>query len=668
MTKKFIYHDIRWAKVSKLLSLCMIVKNEENVIERCLDSVKDYVDEIIIIDTGSTDRTVEIVRRYTGHVYDFQWVNDFSAARNASIAHATSPWILILDADEYMLAEDLKDLRDFLVSEPPREDTYYSLPIISYLGDSIQKSNMNESFVPRLFRNHMNMKFERPIHEQIVSAAGLQMRSVHLRQRVYHTGYLAETLEKKDKSSRNLSILLDMKRTKTFSAYDYFVLGNEYSVLGDSAKAIYNYRRAIRRPVEAIWYTHCLFSLAHEEMKAGHIREAWDLLENHLSRWGNYPEYHTFKGVILFNLGFFEQAGDCFQSALQISEARSQENQSFWIMVPELGSTVPYQYLLKIALIKQDIGQLVYILTKNLILNKLDAKSLLSLMDVITAKGSVTELIDILNKVYPDNTNTMTRNLLAKTALLGGHLEAAELFDINNEKQSLFNKGELLRYAILKNDRDHYRRTIQTLENDEALDGKVVKHRLLASVIWPDSFPATQLALPEDHSYYLYWKSILEMLKKSDIEISVDLQIYTCDMLTELFTLRHYETFDEMLNKVVNQPKIINHVANFFYIKHMDNLSLQYHSYLSELNALDTASCEHLAYQFINQNECEEGLFFLEQAIELSSERPHYYILYCLHCSDPELSKKMMQRFVSMFPQYRRLPMIEHLIRSTQSA
>lgn len=149
MTKKFIYHDIRWAKVSKLLSLCMIVKNEENVIERCLDSVKDYVDEIIIIDTGSTDRTVKIVRRYTGHVYDFQWVNDFSAARNASIAHATSPWNLILDADEYMLAGDLKDLRNFLMSEPPREDTYYSLPIISYLGDSIQKSNMNESFVPR---------------------------------------------------------------------------------------------------------------------------------------------------------------------------------------------------------------------------------------------------------------------------------------------------------------------------------------------------------------------------------------------------------------------------------------------------------------------------------------------------------------------------------------
>lgn len=652
--------------MNKLLSLCMIVKNEQDVIVRCLNSVKPFVDEIIIIDTGSTDRTIELAGRYTEHVYHFQWINDFSAARNASIAHATSPWILILDADEYMLAEDLKDLRIFLISEPPKEDTYYSLPIISYLGDSIQKSNMNESFVPRLFPNDMNMKFERPIHEQIVSADGIPMRSVHLNQRVYHTGYLAETLEKKDKSSRNLSILLDMKRTKTFSAYDYFVLGNEYSVLGDSAKAIYNYRRAIRRPVEAIWYTHCLFSLAHEEMKAGHIREAWDLLENHLSRWGNYPEYHTFKGVILFNLGFFEQAGDCFQSALQISEARSQENQSFWIMVPELGSTVPYQYLLKIALIKQDIGQLVYILTKNLILNKLDAKSLLSLMDVITAKGSVTELIDILNKVYPDQSDIMTRNLLAKTALLGGHLEAAELFDINNEKQNLFNKGELLRYAILKNDRDHYRRTIRTLENDEALEDKVVKHRLLASVIWPDSFPTAELALPEDHAYYSYRKSIVEMLTPSDAAMSENLEIHVCDLLTELFTLRHYETFDEMLNKMVNRPKIVNHVANFFYIKHMDDLSLHYYSYLSEQNALDVTSCEHLAYQFINRNEREEALFFLEQAIELSPERPHYYILYCLHGSDSELSKKMMERFITTCPQYR-LPMIEHLIRSTQA-
>ncbi len=79
------------------ISLCMIVKNEEKVIGRCLDSVQDITDEIVIVDTGSTDCTKEIVSRYTDKVYDFQWIDDFSAARNFAFSQATKSYILWLD-------------------------------------------------------------------------------------------------------------------------------------------------------------------------------------------------------------------------------------------------------------------------------------------------------------------------------------------------------------------------------------------------------------------------------------------------------------------------------------------------------------------------------------------------------------------------------------------
>src|SRR3990167_5438874 len=88
------------------LSLCMIVKNEEKYLEQCLNSVKDLVDEIIIVDTGSTDKTKEIWKKFDfAHkikFFDFKWIDDFSAARNESLKHAAKDWILVLDADEVL--------------------------------------------------------------------------------------------------------------------------------------------------------------------------------------------------------------------------------------------------------------------------------------------------------------------------------------------------------------------------------------------------------------------------------------------------------------------------------------------------------------------------------------------------------------------------------------
>ena len=88
------------------ISLCMIVKNEEDVLGRCLDSVADLVDEIVIVDTGSTDRTREIAARFTDQIFDFPWQDDFAAARNKSFAHATMDYCMWLDADDVLLEED----------------------------------------------------------------------------------------------------------------------------------------------------------------------------------------------------------------------------------------------------------------------------------------------------------------------------------------------------------------------------------------------------------------------------------------------------------------------------------------------------------------------------------------------------------------------------------
>lgn len=93
------------------VSLCMIVKNEEDVLARCLDSAAELVDEIVIVDTGSTDRTREIAARYTDKIFDFLWRDDFAAARNESFSHAAMDYCLWLDADDILLEEDREKFR-----------------------------------------------------------------------------------------------------------------------------------------------------------------------------------------------------------------------------------------------------------------------------------------------------------------------------------------------------------------------------------------------------------------------------------------------------------------------------------------------------------------------------------------------------------------------------
>lgn len=146
------------------ISLCMIVKNEEAVLARCLESVKDIIDEIIIVDTGSTDRTREIAGEYTSKVYDFEWVEDFAAARNVSFSHAQCDYCMWLDADDVILPADRAELVRIKKTLPLDTDVvmmkYHTafdekgIPVFTYYRE-------------RILRNHAGFFWEGAVHEVI---------------------------------------------------------------------------------------------------------------------------------------------------------------------------------------------------------------------------------------------------------------------------------------------------------------------------------------------------------------------------------------------------------------------------------------------------------------------------------------------------------------------
>lgn len=147
------------------ISLCMIVKNEEKILARCLDSVAMLADEIIIVDTGSTDATKEIAGRYTEHVYDFQWIDDFSAARNFAFSKASMEYIYSADADEVLSAENREKfrlLKETLLPEIEIVQMKYANQL-----EFGTVYNFDEEYRPKLFKRKRDFVWEGPVHETV---------------------------------------------------------------------------------------------------------------------------------------------------------------------------------------------------------------------------------------------------------------------------------------------------------------------------------------------------------------------------------------------------------------------------------------------------------------------------------------------------------------------
>ena len=186
------------------ISVCLIAKDEERFLPQCLRSVRDVASQIIVVDTGSSDRTAEIAREMGAEVYSCPWNDDFSAARNAALEHATGDWILIIDADEELQSGQIELLnREIQVSAVMG----YRLPIIDR-----GREEGGCSYVPRLFRNAPGLFFVGRIHEQAFSSIQVRCQQWGLKHQLgkttlLHHGYTSEVMTTRNKIERNLRLL-----------------------------------------------------------------------------------------------------------------------------------------------------------------------------------------------------------------------------------------------------------------------------------------------------------------------------------------------------------------------------------------------------------------------------------------------------------------------------
>lgn len=300
------------------ISLALIARDEARCITRCLDSVRDLVDEMVVLDTGSVDDTIALARAAGAQVHHFTWVDDFAAARNAALDLCTGDWRLVMDADEWLSggAEALRGLR----TQSPE-----------YAGAVQVESETNDGQVGLAWQLRVlpiGVHYEGSVHEQPVHAGPHRQLDI----RISHDGYLPEQLDRK--AGRNRRLLEAALAVQPEDAYLRYQLGKDHEGSGLLDDAAAQYTRALALaagPTRPPWVHDLVVRQLYVLGQLGRTQEGIDLADAELPHWHASADFMFEVGHVLLKhaLAHPDAAGEL----LPLIE-------SSWLACLELGDTL----------------------------------------------------------------------------------------------------------------------------------------------------------------------------------------------------------------------------------------------------------------------------------------------------------------------------------------
>ncbi|OME00080.1 hypothetical protein BSK54_18285 [Paenibacillus odorifer] len=307
-----------------LISLCMIVKNEADNLSQCLKSVRGVADEIIVVDTGSTDSTLQIALSFGAKVVHHPWNGDFAAARNAGLQQAHGQWILILDGDEEL---DAKSKGELLLCAEHLEYEAFFLRIHNHKGLTAASQTITVNPIIRLFRNRPQYRFSGIIHEQIAETIvkATPKAAMHLSTIIiHHYGYADGVVAKKDKIKRNVELLKEQLKLNPNDPFHHFNMAVEYMRLSEYQPALEHIKRSLNEAPPDTSYVHLLHKYQIRclaELKD--FNAALEACDSGITLHPDYPDLAHIKGVLLFQMGALAEAKTALLQALVIGEAPS---------------------------------------------------------------------------------------------------------------------------------------------------------------------------------------------------------------------------------------------------------------------------------------------------------------------------------------------------------
>lgn len=309
-----------------MISICIIMKNEEKFIGQCLDRICSLGWEIVVVDTGSTDSSKEIALKYTDKVYYFKWINDFSAARNFAAEKAENDFIFALDSDEFVESIDQKAVEELIKSNPT--SVLCPLRINKFEQDgtvSIENERISRIYSRKIYR------YTGKIHEQVERIDGKDNTYLDAPVSMDHLGYFLSSEEKIKKAQRNIDLLNIELESNPNDPYILYQLGKSYFMQKNYKDAISSFEKfLIQKPNLALEYvengieSYCWCLIKSEEYK-----KALDVFKQYDGLFNDTADFEFLAGHIFLNNGMISAAAERFLQATECKKFKVHGTNSY---------------------------------------------------------------------------------------------------------------------------------------------------------------------------------------------------------------------------------------------------------------------------------------------------------------------------------------------------
>lgn len=307
--------------VNEILSVCIITKNESANLRRCLESLKPYPFEVVVVDTGSTDDTKEMAAQYTSCIYDFVWCDDFAAAKNYAVSKASHDMVMVLDSDEYVSELDAEKLRELIAVRGSQGQVGRIRRHNLLTRDGEQTVNMewiNRIFSKKLFR------YEGRIHEQVTAVDGSDYETYQAPVTILHSGYEGSPEERRRKAERNIRLLLQEFEENPADTYCMYQLGKSYYMAGNYPEAVRYFELALGYDLDPKleYVIDMVETYGYALLKCGQAETALGL-SGVYDAFGETADFKLLMGLIYMNNEMFEEAVQEFERATDCRECRT---------------------------------------------------------------------------------------------------------------------------------------------------------------------------------------------------------------------------------------------------------------------------------------------------------------------------------------------------------
>lgn len=595
------------------LALCMIVKDEEKFIKKSIDAVKDIVDEIVIVDTGSNDTTLELLKEYNNiNLYNYIWDNDFAKARNFTLNKAKSDWILFLDADEILDSKSKKIVLDFISNT-----TFDGCHFLIY-NYTLQNSNtFSIHNALRLFKNYKGYYYKGKIHEQIHNDSIINLKEHFTKENIilHHYGYTNEVLNEKNKRNRNMPILSKILKENPNDSFTLFNLGNEYLANNQILLAIDHYEKAYKYiDLNNLYSIHLFYriSICYQTIKE--YDKALYYVNKALELYSPNVDLEYLKGTIYLDSCKYTLAIESFNNCLTLGDEISSVK-----FISNCGSINPLISLGHIHFKLEDYKKAIFYYEKALSLDNNNVTLLYniskSLNKLIINKK---DLVDYLFK-YFTNKNYIPNiificNILIKENLFKESLDLISKY--NNFKEYPFDINYI--YGSLNFYNKNYLKSLEYfntlfIENDFLTNDNIIisdifnESSKILFIIYLLKNPkdiATPLNLikkySSTYSYNLYKNLANIYLNKSSYEINENTKEILIEVeyfFNKLILIKEFDLFEELIEilNYINDKSILITLAKIY--KSNNLLDLAYDSILESIkkfNYIDNFGLEIL--------------------------------------------------------------------------